>query len=290
MRRWPGIGIVTTDMVEPLSDFVRRHPRLFVLTGAGVSTASGIPDYRDTEGRWKRKPPVYLADFLASAAVRRRYWSRSMRGWPLVARARPNAAHEALARLQSAHMTQLVTQNVDGLHQRAGSEAVIELHGNIGRVACTVCSHGIDRGELQQWLEAANPSLAGVDATQAPDGDAEVELAPGEAFEVPDCPACGGVLKPDVVFFGETVPRLRVERAMAALDQSDALLALGTSLMLYSGLRFCHRAHSLAKPIAAVNLGRTRADPLLALKVELPCAQVLEELVTELARPRAAGA
>jgi len=278
-------------MSSALCEFVRRHPRLFVLTGAGVSTASGIPDYRDAEGRWKRKPPVNLADFLGSAAARRRYWSRSMRGWPVVARARPNAAHEALARLQAAaRVAHLVTQNVDGLHQRAGSDAVIELHGNLGRVACTACGHVIERGDLQQWLEAANPSYAGRCAAQAPDGDADVELAHGDAFEVPDCPACGGVLKPDVVFFGDAVPRLRVEQALAALDQSDAVLALGTSLMLYSGFRFCDRAQRSGKPIAAVNLGRTRADPLLTLKVERPCAQVLEELVTGLALPAAGAA
>jgi NAD-dependent SIR2 family protein deacetylase len=206
-----------------------------------------------------------------------------MLGWPVIARARPNAAHEALARLQAAaYLDRLVTQNVDGLHQRAGSDAVIELHGNLGRVACTDCGWIIDRGELQQWLEAANPTHARRSAGQAPDGDAEIEPAEADAFVVPDCPCCGGVLKPDVVFFGDAVPRPRVEQAMAALEQADAVLVLGSSLMLYSGYRFCDCAHRLGTPIAAVNLGRTRADHLLSLKVERRCADALEELVADL--------
>jgi NAD-dependent SIR2 family protein deacetylase len=277
-------------MVDPLSDFVRRHPRLFVLSGAGVSTASGIPDYRDAEGRWKGKPPVNVADFRGSVAVRRRYWARSMLGWPVVARARPNAAHAALARLQAAsRVARLVTQNVDGLHQRAGSDPVIELHGNLARVTCIGCGGVIDRGEVQRWLEAANPLHARRGAPQAPDGDAEVDFAEDDAFEVPDCPACGGMLKPDVVFFGDTVPRPRVEQAMEALEQSDAVLVLGSSLMLYSGYRFCDRAHRLGKPIAAVNLGCTRADHLLSLKVQRSCAEALADLVRELSPPPVPG-
>jgi len=267
-------------MTDPLSDFVRWHPRLFVLSGAGVSTASGIPDYRDAEGRWKRKPPVNVAEFRGSAAVRRRYWARSMLGWPVVARAKPNAAHEALARLQAAsRVAWLVTQNVDGLHQRAGSDPVIELHGNLGRVVCTSCGEVVARVEFQRWLEASNPVHARCGAAQAPDGDADVEPADGDAFEVPDCPVCGGILKPDVVFFGDTVPRPRVEQAMQALEQSDGMLVLGSSLMLYSGYRFCDRAHRLGKSIAAVNLGRTRADHLLSMKVQRPCAEALADLV-----------
>jgi NAD-dependent SIR2 family protein deacetylase len=266
-------------MSETLSDFVRAHPRLFVLSGAGISTASGIPDYRDTEGNWKRKPPVNGNDFMASAAVRRRYWARSMVGWPVVERARPNEAHAALARLQAASfISRLVTQNVDGLHQRAGSEEVIELHGNIARVACTACGAPLERARMQQRLQALNPAYANLCATQAPDGDADLEPAEGEQFVVPDCEDCGGILKPDVVFFGDTVPRPRVAEAMEALERCDAILVLGSSLMLYSGFRFCDRAHRLGKPIAAVNLGRTRADPLLRLKLEQRCAQALGEL------------
>jgi NAD-dependent SIR2 family protein deacetylase len=270
---------------EALVRFVRRHPRLFVLSGAGISTASGIPDYRDEEGRWKRKSPVEMSEFLASDAARRRYWARSMAGWPAVARARPNAAHAALARLQAAgYVHGLVTQNVDGLHQRAGSRQVIELHGSVDRVVCLDCGGMLARRVVQDWLEAANPSFADAAAVAAgaPDGDADLEPAGLDAFRLPECEACGGTLKPDVVFFGDTVPKPRVEQAMAALASADAVLVLGSSLMLYSGYRFCAAAHRGGKPIAAINLGRTRADPLLQLKLESPCAQALGNLTGSL--------
>src|SRR5690242_6277599 len=163
-------------MTDPLHRFVRQHARLFVLSGAGVSTASGIPDYRDEEGRWKRNPPVNVRDFVGSAAVRRRYWARSLIGWPAIERARPNPAHEALARLQAAsYVGGLVTQNVDGLHQRAGSEDVIELHGSISQVVCIDCAYGMGRSEVQQCLEAANASYTRSSTAVAPDGDADVD-------------------------------------------------------------------------------------------------------------------
>jgi NAD-dependent SIR2 family protein deacetylase len=265
---------------DALCRFVREHPRLFVLTGAGVSTGSGIPDYRDAEGRWKRTPPVTLQNFLRSADVRRRYWARSMSGWPVVAGARPNAAHEALARLESAgHVQRLVTQNVDGLHQRAGSVRVIELHGSIAAVTCVDCRAEVSRSRVQQMLESANSRHCCALATAAPDGDADLERIALDAFEVPACPCCGGMLKPDVVFFGDTVPRHRVDAAMDALEQADAMLVAGSSLMLYSAYRFCERAQRTHKAIAAVNLGRTRADHLLRLKLERPCGEALAELV-----------
>jgi NAD-dependent SIR2 family protein deacetylase len=273
-------------MTDPLSRFVRRHSRLFVLSGAGVSTGSGIPDYRDEQGRWKRNPPVNGRDFVGSEAVRRRYWARSMIGWPAIAQARPNPAHRALARLQQASCVyRLVTQNVDGLHQRAGSEQVIELHGSIARVVCTACAAGVPRSEIQRWLEAANPAYTRRCAASAPDGDADIDPVDWDGFKAPDCPCCGGMLKPDFVFFGETVPRDRVAAAMEALEQADAMLVVGSSLMLYSGYRFCEGARRLGKPIAAINIGRTRADHLFEVKIERPCAEVL----VDLARTVAAG-
>jgi NAD-dependent SIR2 family protein deacetylase len=263
-----------------LGEFLRRHRRLFVLTGAGVSTDSGIPGYRDDDGRWQRRPPVTLQDFLATDAARRRYWVRSMVGWPLLARARPNAAHAALARLETAHRLELlVTQNIDGLHQRAGNSAVVELHGSIARVICLDCRAAQSRAAFQRVLEAANPGFASAQAAAAPDGDADVEPRGLDTFRVPGCERCGGTLKPDVVFFGEGVPRARVDAAFAALEAADAMLVVGSSLMVYSGYRFCERASALGKPIAAINRGRTRADPLFALKVERPCAEVLGALV-----------
>ncbi|MFZ5508679.1 MAG: NAD-dependent protein deacetylase [Pseudomonadota bacterium] len=262
-----------------LAEFVQAHPRLMLLTGAGVSTTSGIPDYQDEAGRWKRQPPLGHQDFLRSAAARRRYWARSMVGWPRIASARPNAAHEALARMGRAGYVQaLVTQNVDGLHQRAGSQEVIELHGGLDRVICLGCRAALPRSAVQHMLETCNPGLAALSALAAPDGDAEVEFADLDDFRVPDCPRCGGLLKPDVVFFGDGVPRQRVDAVLHALVAAGALLVVGSSLMVYSGYRFCLAARDLGKPIAALNLGTTRADDLLQLKVTAPCGPVLERL------------
>ena len=274
-------------MIDSLSGFLQRHPRMFILSGAGVSTASGIPDYRDEQGRWKRSPPVDGRAFVESEAVRRLYWARSMIGWTTVARARPNPAHAALARLQAAaRVHRLVTQNVDGLHQRAGSQDVIELHGSISHVICIDCGVRIERSGVQQWLQGANPTRAREVATVAPDGDADLDQVDFDGFQIPACSHCGGILKPDVVFFGDVVPRDRVAAAMEALEQADAMLVVGSSLMLYSGYRFCEGARKMGKPIAAVNLGRTRADHLFELKIERPCAEALMELMTALALPR----
>lgn len=273
--------------MSDLAAFVRAHPRLFLLTGAGLSTDSGIPDYRDGEGRWKRSSPVTLQEFMRSDAVRRRYWARSMIGWPIMSGARPNAAHLALAQLQAAgHVRQLVTQNVDGLHQCAGSVDVVELHGSIARVGCLNCGVDVSRADLQCALEAANPAHRRLSATAAPDGDADIEPEQLDGFVVPACPHCGGLLKPNVVFFGENVPRPRVDAAMRALEEADAMLVVGSSLMVYSGYRFCEHAQRLGKPIAAINLGRTRADHLLSLKVERPCAEGLGDLVAALEAQR----
>ena len=269
--------------MSDLHNFIQQYPRLFVLSGAGVSTDSGIPGYRDTEGRWKRTPPILLQDFLSYPSVRQRYWIRSMVGWRIVAGARPNAAHHGLSRLEAAgRLQQLVTQNVDGLHQRAGSIDVIELHGNLGRVRCLDCGADHSRESVQRTLEAENPDFLSTKASLAPDGDADVEACYVDAFRVPACARCAGVLKPDVVFFGEAVPRYRVDAALDALAKSDAVLVIGSSLMVYSGFRFCEWADKMGKPIAAINLGRTRADHLLSLKIERSCADALGSLIEQL--------
>lgn len=269
--------------LDALQAYVERHPRLFVLTGAGISTDSGIPGYRDENGAWKRSPPITLQEFLGSQAWRRRYWARSLLGWPTVGLAQPNGAHRALARLETAgYVRALVTQNVDGLHQRAGSRDVVELHGSIGHVHCLDCGARYTRASIQPLLEANNPEVAASIAQPAADGDAHLDFDGNLPFAVPACAACGGMLKPSVVFFGENVPRERVAQASAALDEADAVLVVGSSLMVFSGYRFCAWAQQRGKPVAAVNLGRTRADPLLALKVEAPCAAALEALVERL--------
>lgn len=269
--------------MDDLRDLFERHARLFVLTGAGISTDSGIPSYRNADGVWQRSPPVLLNDFLRSESTRQRYWARSMMGWPMVAKARPNAAHSALACLEvEGCFEQLVTQNVDGLHQRAGSENVIELHGNLAVVFCLDCGARHSRAAIQHALETQNPWLHDALTTTAPDGEAKLQRVDPTAFRVPSCSYCGGVLKPDVVFFGEGVPRERVASASLALERADAMLVIGSSLMVYSGYRFCEQAHAMGKPIAAINLGRTRADHLLALKVERSCSDALGSLVGRL--------
>jgi len=266
------------ERMAALADFVARHPRLFVLTGAGCSTDSGIPDYRDADGEWKRRAPIMLQAFVGNALARKRYWARSLAGFRHMRQARPNDAHYALASLErTGRIAQLVTQNVDGLHQSAGSEKVIDLHGRIDTVRCLSCGRRSSREELQLELERRNPDFASLDAVSAPDGDADLDEVAFERFDVPACDHCGGLLKPDVVFFGENVPAERVQRAMAAIDHSDAMLVVGSSLMVYSGYRFAAAAAEAGKPIAAINLGRTRADDLLTLKVTERCATALRD-------------
>jgi len=270
--------------MQALREFIDAHPKLFVLTGAGVSTDSGIPDYRDANGDWKRPQPVMFQAFMADIHTRRRYWARSLIGWQRFGRALPNGAHRALARLGKLGRTEvLVTQNVDGLHQSAGSTGVIDLHGRMDRVRCMDCGQLTDRQELQERLLVLNPDWVRLDARTAPDGDADLDGLDFSGFVVPACVSCSGLLKPDVVFFGESVPRERVSAAMEGMERADAVLVIGSSLMVYSGFRFAHAAARAGKPIAAVNLGRTRADELLALKVNQPCVPALAFLLDDLA-------
>jgi len=272
------------DGLQPLIDFVAKHPRLLVITGAGCSTAAGIPDYRDENGAWKRREPMRYQLFVESALARQRYWARSMLGWRTMAGALPTTAHHALAQLERAgRIVQLVTQNVDGLHQAAGSAAVVDLHGRIDTVCCLGCGARSPRRDLQQELMARNPDWLALDARSLPDGDADLESLDFAAFDVPVCPHCGGLLKPDVVFFGESVPRERVADVRAALTQADAVLVAGSSLMVYSGYRFVEEAVAAGRPVAAVNRGRTRADPVLSLKLEAEVGAAIEALAAELA-------
>jgi len=264
---------------DALVEFIDRHPRLFVLTGAGCSTDSGIPDYRDAAGEWKRRQPVMFQDFLANERSRKRYWARSLAGFRRLRFARPNEAHYSLASLERrGRVAQIVTQNVDGLHQAAGSQNVIDLHGRIDTVRCLGCERRSSREQLQLELARRNPEFAALDAVEAPDGDADLENVAFETFDVPACDTCGGLLKPDVVFFGEGVPAPRVREAMTAIECSDAMLVVGSSLMVYSGYRFVRAMADAGKPIAAINLGRTRADDLLTLKVTDRCARALRAL------------
>ena len=272
--------------MNELQDFIDRSKRLVVLTGAGCSTDSGIPDYRSPGGAWTRHKPIYYSSFVRSAEVRRFYWARSFRGWPRFAEAKPNRAHEAIADLEArGKVHQLITQNVDDLHQEAGSRAVVQLHGRNRVVVCLDCGGEFSRQEMQdrlarenvEWIARASWNhLHPDDADFAPDGDADVARDAVGDFAIPDCDSCGGVLKPAVVFFGESVPAPKVSYAMRRVDEADALLVVGSSLTVWSGFRFAKRASERGIPIAIVNIGPTRADNLATLKVERNCGEVLQ--------------
>jgi len=260
--------------------------KFLILTGAGISTPSGIPDYRDSDGVRRGRQPMMYQEFLAAPESRRRYWARAMLGWPRVRKARPNAAHEALATLQQrGRISALITQNVDTLHDQAGSHDVIELHGSLHRVLCLDCGQRSERDAIQQMMEAHNPYLSGVDAVQAPDGDTLLDPAFEARFQVPRCPHCAGErMKPDVVFFGENVAQPTAARALAAAENAAGLLVVGSSLMAYSAFRLCRVIADRGKPLIAINLGKTRADDLLDLKIEGSCEELLPWLVEELRR------
>ncbi len=263
-----------------LLDWARQHPRWLVITGAGCSTEAGIPDYRDQAGQWKRPQPVTYQAFMGDALVRQRYWARSLVGWRVMGHARPGAAHHALAALEKAgHVQLLLTQNVDGLHSAAGSRKVLDLHGRIDTVRCMDNGHRFARADWQRALEALNPDWVQLQARTAPDGDADLDGLPFAEFRIPPCPHCGtGVLKPDVVFFGESVPRERVQRGLDTLAQVDGVLVAGSSLMVYSGFRFVQAAAAAGLPVLAINQGRTRADALLAAKLQADVGQSLQAL------------
>lgn len=264
-----------------LADFLSQHESLAVLCGAGVSTASGIPDYRDRNGDRKHAEPIQYADFVGNPNARKRYWARSFVGWERFSNAIPNAAHFALAELESEGMVDtLITQNVDKLHHEAGSQKVIELHGDLSKVRCVNCGSVATRAGYQQRLKVANAGWHAEVFRYKPDGDAELAELSYRDFHVPKCAECDGIIKPDVVMFGEAVPKDRVSDATSAVERADALLVVGSSLMVFSGYRFARQAAALDKPIAIVNQGVTRADDIAALKVDEDCARALTEALS----------
>jgi len=252
--------------------------KIFALTGAGLSTASGIPDYRG-EGRIARHPMTYDT-FMASFEAQQRYWARSYVGWSRIAQAKSNPGHFALATAEAqGQLSFLVTQNVDGLHQQAGSKKVVDLHGRLDRVICLSCKTLISRPEMDRLLEELNPDISKDSAIEfTPDGDAEVEGT--ENFKIPSC-SCGGKYKPDVVFFGESVPTDRVEKSMQELEAADAILVAGSSLTVNSGFRFARQAAKTGKPVVIVNIGPTRADALATAKIEANTSIALERLLID---------
>jgi NAD-dependent SIR2 family protein deacetylase len=272
----------TTDLA-PIAD-VMAAGDVVVLTGAGISTESGIPDYRGETGSLRTHTPMTYGDFVASESGRQRYWARSHLGWRTIARALPNEGHQAVAALQArGYLNGVITQNVDGLHQAAGASDVIELHGNLDRVICLNCRTTSAREALDRRLRAANPDFEGEATRINPDGDVDLPDSIVRTFHVVPCTACEtGVLKPDVVFFGENVPKPRVERCYRLIDDAAAMLVLGSSLTVMSGFRFVRHAAKAGKPVLIINQGVTRGDPYAAHRVNLPLGQALTELTQQL--------
>ncbi|MGW4275415.1 NAD-dependent protein deacetylase [Streptomyces seoulensis] len=258
--------------------------RVLVLSGAGISTESGIPDYRGPTGSRRRHTPMTYQEFTGSEESRRRYWARSHLGWETIRRARPNAGHRAVARLTAAGLVRgVITQNVDGLHAAAGTPQAVELHGSLHRVICLNCRNTVSRAHLDQRLREANPGFRDLAARINPDGDADLAPEQEAHFHTVPCQVCGtGTLKPDVVFFGENVPKPRVAHCYELVDAASALLVAGSSLTVLSGLRFVRRAARQGKPVAIVNQGPTRGDELAAVRLDLPLGDTLARLADEL--------
>jgi NAD-dependent SIR2 family protein deacetylase len=269
-----------------LAEFVLAHPGLFVITGAGISHASGIPTYRDEIGTWKSNTPIQHADFMRSEATRKRYWARSFKGWPNVRKALPNAAHRSLVALEGkGYVSTLVTQNIDRLHQKAGHRKVIDLHGRLDEVLCMDCGALTEREAIQELLWQLNPHFEALEqelSVLAPDGDAEVQQQLIDQVVVPHCLRCQGILKPNVVFYGSSVHKQTVQHLQERLAESAALLVIGSSLMVYSSFRFCKFAQQQGIPIICINKGLTRADALYTLKHNAECGVALSELAATL--------
>ncbi len=275
------------NSVRTLANLLTADRPAIVLTGAGISTDSGIPAYRDDTGTWVQPKPVQAQDFRKSSQVRQRYWLRSMLGWPKFHQAIPNRSHHALRKLEQAGLVScIITQNVDSLHQKSGSNHVIDLHGALAKVTCLTCGTLTLRQDLQEQLRQVNSDFLDTASVTGPDGDARPVASadtPSLAhFKVIDCQACGGLLKPDVVFYGENVPSERVSNCMQQLQAAGMLLCIGTSLTVMSGFRFCRKASQTDKPIAIINQGKTRADDLAHCRVPLACEGVLQRLCNEL--------
>lgn len=280
----PKFSPVKDSDLSKLKDFLDAHNNICVLTGAGISTESGIPDYR-SEGvgiyaRSNRRPVLYK-DFCNSEDIRRRYWARNYVGWPRFSSIKPNNTHAILKKLEDANKIRcIVTQNVDNLHSKAGSRKVIELHGTAFRVMCLNCDERICRYYLQDVFDRMNPNMIATCEMIRPDGDVELSQEQVEGFQVPPCENCGGVLKPDIIFFGDNVPKQTVESVKYNVEHSDSLLILGTTLTTFSAYRIALQASSIGKPIAMLNIGKTRGDDLMSIKVEGKCGDVLSRIYT----------
>lgn len=272
----------TEQSLDTLVELLRRHSCV-VLSGAGCSTESGIPDYRGPDGSLKGRQPIRFQEFMKNPASRTRYWARSMVGWPRFSKSRPNAAHRALAALEAAGVVEgIITQNVDELHQAAGSGSVVDLHGRLSEVVCMACGTVESRDSVQERLRALNPDFAATADHYIADGDAQLPEGSEAGFHVAPCHSCGGVLKPHVVFFGENVPGDRLERTWTLFGRANVLLVVGSSLTVFSGRRFVLRAEQEGMPVAIVNVGPTRGDESALCKVEARAGAVLPRIAEAL--------
>lgn len=274
-----------SNSVDSLTAILQAYKPWVALTGAGVSEASGIPTYRDHSGTWLGSQPIQHDEFVTDETKRKRYWSRSVLGWPRVAAAQPNATHNTLVDLeQTGVLAGVITQNVDRLHQRAGSQHVIDLHGRLDLVQCLNCAAVETRHSIQQWLEAHNEIPEHGSLTVRPDGDADLPEHFVSNFQSPHCQDCGGALMPEVVFFGGTVPSSTVEACYQLIDESAGIIVLGSSLSVYSGLRFCKYAVSQAKPLVVLNQGQTRADDICQHKFDEAPFELLAQCTQRLSQ------
>ncbi len=266
-------------MNKDLQVLLEQHRPWLVITGAGISAASGIPTYRDASGTWQRSAPIQHREFIQDESKRKRYWARSALGWPAINQAEPNLVHHALVELeQQGLLSGVITQNVDRLHQKAGQQNVIDLHGRLDKVKCLNCNHYEDRDQLQLRILANNPFLNDIQATIGPDGDADVEDTLTQNIQLVDCKQCQGILMPDVVFYGGTIGKQTHQATAEMYARSAGLLILGSSLMVYSSYRFCKQAKQDGKPIAIINRGTTRADALADYKWDQDCESIVSLL------------
>ncbi|KAL3271342.1 hypothetical protein HHI36_021830 [Cryptolaemus montrouzieri] len=276
----PKHQIVSDNDIKLLRNFIDNSQKILVLTGAGISTESGIPDYRSAEvGLYEKRnyKPIEHMQFCSSFKVRQRYWARNYIGWFNFSQCQPNATHFAIKNLEvnNKKVSTVVTQNVDNLHKKAGSKNVIELHGTAYRVICLSCKATYDRHYIQEKLKETNPNFEEITDMVRPDGDVEISVERLAEFTPPTCDVCKGILKPDIVFFGDNVPRSRVELVKKQLTDSDSLLILGSSVTVFSGYRIVLQALEEKKNIAIVNIGPTRADEHVSLKISARCGEIL---------------
>ena len=269
--------------MKELLEILSGKQRIWILTGAGISAASGIPTYRDHQGNWKHSKPIQHDEFVNDLPARKKYWMRSLAGFPHFSTAIPNAAHHAFTKLQqSGRISQLVTQNVDGLHSRAETSAVIDLHGRLDQIVCLSCGYVDSRYTFQDLLAANNPNHIGAPENVLPDGDADIEAHYSSDITIPGCASCGGIVKPDVVFFGGKTPDDKVKQCWESVTDSDCVLVCGSSLSVYSGYRFVKYASEIGLSLVAINQGVMRGEALFDYILPRPCETAVPELVAQM--------